>query len=155
MVSTLAISGDVATGATSNIWGCRIKCRSDQEAQVTELRPVQDLDGTGSPFKRLADLLAAKQFSAAAIDAPFSLPSRYVPVDGWLELLKLVDALPLVRSARRALNLINFGSWRKKVPTHGCGYTSFAAIAAYRDNPIRPDADDATVLREGWIAIHA
>jgi hypothetical protein len=33
--------------------------------------------------------------------------------------------------------------------------SSFAAIAAYRDNPIQPDADDATVLREGWIAVHA
>jgi hypothetical protein len=40
-------------------------------------------------------ILAAKQFSAAAIDAPFSLPSRYVPEEGWLGLLKLVDALPL------------------------------------------------------------
>jgi hypothetical protein len=33
--------------------------------------------------------------------------------------------------------------------------SSFAAIAAYRDNPIPPDADGATVLREGWIAVHS
>jgi hypothetical protein len=37
---------------------------------------------------------SAKQFSAAAIDAPLSLPAQYVPEDGWSGLLKLVDALP-------------------------------------------------------------
>jgi hypothetical protein len=82
-----------ASNSTSNIWVCRVKCPSDQNPQITELRPVQDLEGAGSPFRRLADVLAAKQFSAAAIDAPFSLPSRYVPAGGWLELLELVDAL--------------------------------------------------------------
>ncbi|MGD0421303.1 MAG: DUF429 domain-containing protein [Xanthobacteraceae bacterium] len=80
--------------ATSNVWVCRTKCDSDQKPRVAELRQVQHLEGTGSPFQRLADILAAKQFSAAAIDAPFSLPSRYVPTDGWLKLLELVDALP-------------------------------------------------------------
>lgn len=88
-----------ASKATSNIWVCRVKCPGDQKPKVTELRPVQALKGTGSTFHCLADILAAKQFSAAAIDAPFSLPSRYVPVDGWLELLELVDALPCDRSA--------------------------------------------------------
>jgi hypothetical protein len=80
---------------TSNVWVCHINCPGDQEPRVTDLRPVQDLEGTGSPFKRLANILAQKQFSAVAIDAPFSLPSRYVPVDGWPKLLELVDALPI------------------------------------------------------------
>src|ERR1700731_279195 len=61
------------TSTTSNVWVCHTKCRSDQKLQVTELRPVQNLEGTGSPFKRLADILAQKQFSAAAIDAPLRL----------------------------------------------------------------------------------
>jgi hypothetical protein len=57
--------------------------------------PVQHLAGDRLPFQRLADLLAGRQFSAAAIDAPFSLPSRYVPNEGWLKLLQLIDALPI------------------------------------------------------------
>lgn len=70
-----------------------MKCGSDLRPDVTELQPVQCIAGNGSPFQRLADLLAGTQFSAAAIDAPFSLPSRYVPTEGWLKLLQLVDAL--------------------------------------------------------------
>jgi hypothetical protein len=78
---------------TSNIWVCRVGCSSELRLDVTELQPVQYMAGSGPPFRRLADLLAEKQFSAAAIDAPFSLPSRYVPKEGWLKLLQLVDAL--------------------------------------------------------------
>jgi hypothetical protein len=70
-----------------------VKCGSDLRPVVTELQPVQCIAGNGPPFRRLADLLAGRQFSAAAIDAPFSLPSRYVPTEGWLRLLQLVDAL--------------------------------------------------------------
>lgn len=79
--------------ATSNVWMCRLKCESDQRPHLTQLHPVQCLAGDAPPFQRLADLLAGGQFSAAAIDAPFSLPSRHVPEAGWLELLKRVDAL--------------------------------------------------------------
>ena len=59
--------------ATSNVWVCRVRCGSDLRPHVTELQPVQRLAGNGPPFRRLADLLAGRQFSAAAIDAPFSL----------------------------------------------------------------------------------
>jgi hypothetical protein len=83
-----------ASRSTSNVWVCRTKCDSDPRPHVVELRPIQHVEGDGSPFQRLADILAGKQFSAAAIDAPFSLPSRHVPKEGWLELLELVDALP-------------------------------------------------------------
>jgi Protein of unknown function (DUF429) len=88
-----------ASRATSNVWVCRIRCGGDLRLHVAELRPVQHLAGNGSPFQRLADILAGKQFSAAAIDAPFSLPSRHVPKEGWLKLLELVDALPFDPSA--------------------------------------------------------
>jgi hypothetical protein len=37
--------------------------------------------------------LAARQFAAAAIDAPFSLPSRNVPKEGWVKLLERVNEL--------------------------------------------------------------
>jgi hypothetical protein len=79
--------------ATSNVWLCRVKSNGDQRVRITELHPIQCLAGHGPPFQRLADLLAGRQFSAAAIDAPFSLPSRYVPEEGWIELLERVDAL--------------------------------------------------------------
>ena len=259
-----------ASNATSNIWVCRVKCPSDQKPRVTELRSVQELKGTRSPFQNLADILAAKQFSAAAIDAPFSLPSRYIPVDGWLKLLELVDALPfhpaapfpsgpsLIKLAKTVASLdrvkplrcteklwsdhginvrstlwwkprggapfaaacmkllatagfppcwpwsagaeglvaeafpaaqlwswklpykkydgsngndvrqkiirgleprVNFDRFRKAAEGSADALdaviSSFAALAAYRGNAIRPDADDAIVLREGWIAVHA
>jgi hypothetical protein len=80
---------------TSNVWICRIKCDGDARPRIKELMPVQCLGGDGPPFRRLADRLRGGRFSAAAIDAPFSLPSRYVPKEGWLKLLELVDALPL------------------------------------------------------------
>ncbi len=258
-----------AANANPNVWVCRIKCGSHQKPQVTELRPVQDLEGTGSPFQRLAHILAARQFSAAAIDAPFSLPSRYVPADGWPELLELVDALAfdaaasfpsgpsLIALAETVASLdrlkplrctekwwsdrqINVRStlwwkprggapfaaacmkllatagmppcWPWSAKTEGLiaeafpaaqlrswglpfkkydgingsdmrqqiiqgleprvrfdGFrklaeesadaldaviSSFAALAVFRDNAIRPDADDAIVWREGWIAVH-
>jgi hypothetical protein len=85
--------------ATLNVWLCRVKYDSDPSPYVTELTSVQHLAGSGPPFRRLADLLARGQFSAAAIDAPFSLPSRYVPREGWSRLLELVDALSLDRAA--------------------------------------------------------
>jgi hypothetical protein len=53
------------------------------------------LAGTGTPFQRLSQILADRQYSAAAIDAPFSLPASYMPKKGWRKLLELVDALPL------------------------------------------------------------
>jgi predicted nuclease with RNAse H fold len=80
--------------ATSNVWICRIGFGNDPRPSVVELNQVQALAGNGSPFRRLADLLARRQFSAAGIDAPFSIPSRHVPKEGWLRLLESVDRLP-------------------------------------------------------------
>jgi hypothetical protein len=259
-----------ADRATSNIWVCRVSCSSDLRPDVTELQPVQYLAGSGPPFRRLADLLAKRQFSAAAIDAPFSLPSRYVPKEGWLKLLQLVDALsvdaerpfpgaqslialaetvsqlesqkPLRRTEKlwsdRRINVrstlwwkprggapfaaacmkllatarfppcwpwstqteglvveafpaaqlwswklplqkydgrdgngarqeiirglesrINFGKFRKTAEETADALdaviASFAAIAAFRGEAIQPDAGDALVAREGWIAVHS
>jgi hypothetical protein len=56
--------------------------------------PVQQLPGTGTPFDRLVKLIAAGEFDAATIDAPFSLPSRHLPPGGHPELLRSIRALP-------------------------------------------------------------
>jgi hypothetical protein len=84
-----------ASCTRSNVWLCRVESEGKSVPQVTELQTVQCLSGQSSPFERLAELLAGKQFAAAAIDAPFSLPLRHVPADGWLELLKKVHSLDL------------------------------------------------------------
>jgi hypothetical protein len=79
--------------STSNVWICRLLDDGNTRPRITELCPVQQLAGTGSPFRRLADLLAGGRFAAASIDAPFSLPQRHVTSEGWLALLRMVDAL--------------------------------------------------------------
>ena len=62
--------------------------------QLRELVPVQSLDGDEAPFDRLVRRLAAGDFEAAAIDAPFSLPIAHMPPGGHAELLQIVRALP-------------------------------------------------------------
>lgn len=61
--------------------------------RLIELMPVQSLQGNEMPFDRLVKLLAAGDFEAAAIDAPFSLPSAHMPPGGHPELLRRVAAL--------------------------------------------------------------
>ena len=39
---------------------------------------MQQLPGEAHPFERLASLLALGDYRAAAIDAPFSIPARYL-----------------------------------------------------------------------------
>lgn len=79
----------------SNVWICRLETEGNSGPQVIELQTVQQLAGQSPPFQRLADLLASQRFAAAGIDAPFSLPQRHVPADGWLGLLRRVQALEL------------------------------------------------------------
>ena len=62
--------------------------------RLIDLRPVQNLAGTGEPFERLVRLLRAGDYQAAAIDAPFSIPAEYLPPEGHAELLDLVRRLP-------------------------------------------------------------
>lgn len=84
-----------ASRTRSNVWICRVESDHNSKPQVVALQTVQQLPGQSAPYEKLADLLASKRFAAAAIDAPFSLPQRYVPADGWLELLRKVHALDL------------------------------------------------------------
>lgn len=62
--------------------------------RLEDLRPVQDLRGEGSPFDRLVHLLAAGDFCAAGVDAPFCLPVEHLPEGGHRDLLERVGDLP-------------------------------------------------------------
>src|SRR5437899_2547466 len=58
--------------------------------RVASLRPVQKLEGEDAPFLRLARFLGDGGFSAAGIDAPLSLPAKFVP-ESHAELLRQID----------------------------------------------------------------
>ena len=47
--------------------------------RLVELMPVQSLDGNEAPYDRLVKFLAAGDFEAAGIDAPFSQPLAHMP----------------------------------------------------------------------------
>lgn len=61
--------------------------------RLADLRPVQKLDGDAEPFERLASLLREGRYRAAAIDAPFALPERYMPAGGHPQLLRDIAQL--------------------------------------------------------------
>ena len=60
---------------------------------LSELQIVQELPGREEPFQRLVRLLKAKDFNAAAIDAPFSVPCEYLPCGGHKALLEMVAGI--------------------------------------------------------------
>lgn len=74
-------SGDVrrwgANHTNSNVWIATIE--RDNKLVLSDLRAVQELEGDEHPFQRLINLLREKKYNAAAIDAPFSVPARFVP----------------------------------------------------------------------------
>jgi hypothetical protein len=80
----------------SNVWIAVVEDYGSYQA-LTSLQRVQQLPGQGRPFARLSDLLSNGNFSAAAIDAPFSVPwwffERAFPDHPGL--LAVVDELPL------------------------------------------------------------
>ena len=77
---------------SSNIWIADV--RRDDGLVLFDLKVVQSLPGNESPFWRLRNLLAGRQFNAAAIDAPFSVPSLYAPHAKHRALLNVVSAIP-------------------------------------------------------------
>jgi hypothetical protein len=60
---------------------------------LEQLRSVQDLRGADLPFDRLVGLLSTANFVAAGIDAPFSIPQRYLSEKGWREILDHIDSV--------------------------------------------------------------
>jgi hypothetical protein len=72
----------------SNVWIADVR-REDQFV-LCDLKTVQELPGSGVPFDRLGELLKSRNFDAAGIDAPFSVPAKYVPAGDHRKLLEVV-----------------------------------------------------------------
>lgn len=60
----------------SNVW-LAFGVIDDGRLRIEDLKPVQALEGDGSPFERLTMLLSATD-AVVGIDAPFSVPKAYV-----------------------------------------------------------------------------
>lgn len=82
---------------SSNVWLAELKEDRVAEESLARLRRVQRLPGLGRPFARLAAWLKADGFSAAAIDAPFSVPCRFFgqSLADHQSLVIAVDDLPI------------------------------------------------------------
>ena len=74
------------------VWIASIE--DEASPRLADLRPVQDLPGTEEPFARLATRLRQVDYTAACIDAPFSIPAEHLPPGGHRALLTRVAALP-------------------------------------------------------------
>jgi hypothetical protein len=57
-----------ASNFNANIWLCRVNCSGIEKPKVIELRRIQDLDGTGPQFRRLA--AACMKLLATALSPP-------------------------------------------------------------------------------------
>ena len=80
----------------SNVWIAVLEEQGPSRT-LAGLQRVQELPGEGRPFARLVHWLATNEFSAAAIDAPFSVPWWFFG-EGLPDhpgLLAAVNALPL------------------------------------------------------------
>jgi hypothetical protein len=77
---------------TSNVWIAEITEQLGK-LRLDKLGTVQRLPGSDPPFKRLAARLTTGDFSAAAIDAPFSIPADFIPDGKHDSLLALVKRL--------------------------------------------------------------
>ena len=73
----------------SNVWIADV--REDDDFVLCDLTSVQELPGNGAPFHRLRELLKSRDFDAAGIDAPFSIPVEHIPSGGHRELLEIVS----------------------------------------------------------------
>jgi hypothetical protein len=83
--------------SASNIWIAEIEERGANRVLV-QIERVKQLPGKGRPFARLAAWLANGGFSAAAIDAPFSIPWWFFGHDfaDHLGLMAAVNGLDLM-----------------------------------------------------------
>jgi hypothetical protein len=93
----------------SNVWIAEVVQEVDNHLGLQSVSRVQSLPGQGSPFARLANLLSQGDFDASAIDAPFSVPSQFVPAAGHGILLQTVAAANMggVRSFPLATTFVN------------------------------------------------
>jgi hypothetical protein len=79
----------------SNVWIAEIQRNrgADSRFVLCDLKRVQQLPRDAHPFLRLGRYLAERKFAAAGIDAPFSIPARFVPSKGYPALLAKVSKL--------------------------------------------------------------
>lgn len=64
----------------SNVWISKVR-RTTEGLTLVDLKPVQGLPGDQHPFGRLIALLREGDFEATAIDAPFSVPRKFISSD--------------------------------------------------------------------------
>jgi len=76
----------------SNVYIAEVEIQQGRHYLRT-LQTGQELPGHEEPFQRLTNLLKARRFSAAAIDAPFSVPRKYLPDNNHQALLEFVAAM--------------------------------------------------------------
>ena len=74
----------------SNVWVAEGTVNDEGKRLLLELRRVQALPGTDPPFQRLSRYLCENGFTAVALDAPFSVPAKYLPSGSHAELLSRV-----------------------------------------------------------------
>jgi len=74
----------------TNVWIADVRSQGEQKV-LNCLVPVQRVAGVATPFRNLINLLKSRDFEAAAIDAPFSLPFEYLPAGGHERLLDIVS----------------------------------------------------------------
>lgn len=90
-----------------------------EDRLLRDVRPVQALEGEGEPFGRLIGLLAAGDYRAAGIDAPFSIPAAWLPHEGHDDLLRRIRDLPPApdRPFPRGSDLLDLASAQGDVDT--------------------------------------
>jgi len=76
-----------------NVWISDVR-PGRRRLALHDLVVVQKLEGRLCPFQRLAALLRGRDYRAAAIDAPFSVPESFFRASGHSTLLNLVASLP-------------------------------------------------------------
>lgn len=89
----------------SNVWIAEVQ--AGNVLALRELYRVQQLSGAGHPFDRLAARLSAGGYAGAGIDAPFSVPQKYVPAGGH-PVLRSKIASPSAATSRRFVNGASF-----------------------------------------------
>jgi hypothetical protein len=83
----------------SNVWIAEMQEHGTTQVLIS-LQRVQELPDLGRPFPTLANWLAKGGFSAAAIDAPFSIPWWFFGqgFDDHADLMAIVNNLPLTNA---------------------------------------------------------
>jgi len=75
------------------VWVATV-CALRKHLVLQDLHPVQELPGSGDGFAKLVNWLGEGKFTAAAIDAPFSIPAVHIPDGEHSELVRQVGWMP-------------------------------------------------------------